>query len=809
MVCIFLEIPYERQLRKIDETSIENFLTSLKKECIDNGGNLIFSQSGLFFCFSEKCIAYLYSASRFLFNLNKILNIHKRKISEVRCIIDFFDNEFSSQDLTEYFQNYKKYLIPAVGIFASKSTAEQFKCYIKFDLNNEPIPVCKDFIFFNNTQVQNNESFHVRESLIVHRNDNYFTSIYNFIISHPIHNDVLNSLSEEDKISFSATQNSYNYLKKHRFLKQYPQYFIDAFLLNAGIYLNTYVKFKKIYKPLIVYIDNIDDEKNYSEAEKIKAAYPYIEIRELSAKLPSIYNIPKDLLELIYLILISSKYFFYDELDLFLLSLNKSSAFFDDVYSWLYQSGIIVISENIYSSIYGVAEIIDRRIGHNKKNILEYIGNFLWKMYESGSLYVDSTLEEVFTNLLFNVNPNFKLASFFHVYSDYSLKNVDLKKYKELPFFEPLKYYKTAVNTQGSGNFGKSKSLARSVISIFQEQKLESGEFRSLSLLAFLSLSENKRSDALTYFSYALNNAKQSNDTYFICEALFNIAVVYFLQNNLKQTIIFLEKLSTKINDSFEQIWKIPCLFMQGRTLLRLGNFKQAEYFFNRAADFASLYFENMEAVCRVWAFRSVMYAGKVKIAQENFLKFIDTVDDAVLFLLESYLINFSSKQEFNNLEININSLYNYYMQIPFYDIKTMPSGFCYAEDLILYKSDRMSTGKKLFNAFYNYYNYKINFSKLNSNDLENFILELESSAMDAMYQNDPFTPLYLYLCYDIFFSIKKSSESQIMGYLSKAFNALQKTVLAISENDIRDQYMQNNFWNSKIFKAAQEHEFI
>ena len=123
-------------------------------------------------------------------------------------------------------------------------------------------------------------------------------------------------------------------MKKHRFLKQYPQYFIDAFLLNAGIWLKTYINCKHDKKNITVYIDNANDEKNRGEAKKILTACSEIEIKELSSKLPSTYNIPEDLLELAYLILSASKYFFYDEFTEFLLSLNKAPSFFSDVYNW-------------------------------------------------------------------------------------------------------------------------------------------------------------------------------------------------------------------------------------------------------------------------------------------------------------------------------------------------------------------------------------------------------------------------------------------------------------------------------------------
>jgi len=170
-------------------------------------------------------------------------------------------------------------------------------------------------------------------SIILHRNDNYFWAIYNFILANPLDNDCLKAMSNEDRVSFLATKNVYIYLKKHRFSKDMPQYFIDAFLTNSAIHLKNYIKKQNAGRSVKVLIDNLSDKKNLEEAEKIYAVNKYIEIEALASSLPSIYNIPDDLLQLIYIILSSGKYFFYDEITDFLVSLNKSKAFFDDVYA--------------------------------------------------------------------------------------------------------------------------------------------------------------------------------------------------------------------------------------------------------------------------------------------------------------------------------------------------------------------------------------------------------------------------------------------------------------------------------------------
>lgn len=808
MFTVFLEIIYERQLRKIDFNRVINFIDLIKKEALLNGSSFLQVQTGLCFYFKKESAAYAFSVARFLFNLNKILIKHKNEISEVRCITDYYEEE-SIEFLADSLASYKKSLIPEFGIFAKKEASAKLSKYIDFEAIDTSIFMCTKFKFFENINVSanGNES---KKTIILHRNDSYFWALYNFILANPLSDKSLEKMSNEDKDALMATKNIYVYLKKYRFLKDMPQYFIDAFLINSGIYLENYIKYQNNNNPIEVLIDNIKDKKNSDEVEKIYALNKSISIRSLDSVLPSIYHIPDDLLELIYIILSSSKYFFYDEINEFLLSLNKSMEFFNDIYSWMYSESIILMENNIYSVPYGLLEIIERRIAANKNNIDRYIAEFLWKRYKNGVIDANSETEKIFDYLNFKCKPDFLIASLLHSCSDDIIEGLDLKKYKNEAFYDGLKYYQNAIHANIDDSVSKSYALLKTAIVFFQENKFDAGEFRAFSLLAFFNLAENKISDALTYFSYALDNAEHAHDTSFICDSLFNISVVYFLQNNLKQSITFLDKLSKAIDEYFEQKWKIPYLFMKGRVYLRTGEFDQAVESFKTASEFARIYFEKLEPLCNVWYGRALLHNGQIKNSQDVFIKYLDSTDDAALFLLESFLFYPILKDDFEKMNIDMQSLYDEYVNSSHSDFESLKSGFSFVEDLIWYKIYNMPIGKKIFNAFYSYYCCKMNFSKMyDSEKCKIFLSELETSAIESLYQNDPFSSLYLYLCYDLSVLIYGETASQTIAYLSKAFKAMQKNVLAIGENDIRDKYMQHNLWNSRLFKVAKNQKLI
>ncbi len=810
MFYIFLELPYERQLKRIDNNCVEKFKSDFEQECIANGASFFSSQSCLVCAIADDVLASYFSVSRFLFKLNGIMEKYYDRIREVRCVVKYYTEEKRQSEFSYLFFEFKKMIIPEYGIFIFEDALGKLEKYLSFKELKGGLFTISDFPFFN--KISKNENA-VNENLdtaqiIVHKNDNYFWSLYNFILLNPLSEKELAKLSENDKKILNETKSSFVFLKKYRFTKEMPQYFIDAFLSYCGVYLKAFNKYKN--KSIEILVDNINDERNFSEAEKILLANKTAMIHNLDADMPSVYSIPEDLLELVYIILLSGKYCFHDELSEFLSSLNKSDDFFDDVYEWMHSVGLILFKNNICAICYGLIEIIERRIAKNKKNIELYIAEFLWQKYKKGELSSCTETETVFNSLNFELKPEFFVGSIFNKFSDSLMEGVDLKKYKNQSFYESLKYYQQALIPQSGGSINKAYPLAKTALTIFQDSKFIHAEYRALSLIASFNLSQNKCSDALTYFLYCLDNAEQSKDSNLICEALFNTSVAYFLDNNLKQSMVFLKKLANTISTSFEQRWRIPCLFMQGKIYLQIGEFETAQEIFSRAADFAELYFENLIPVCRVWEARALMYNDESKKASKILYKYIDDTDDALLFLLESYLLAPVLKKDFAELDIDLENIYTDYADNGFNELKNIKSGFSFAEDLIWYKIYDEPVGKKLFMAFYNYYNFRINFSKNDEQDIcKKYLDELEVLAMDSLYQKDIFSSLYLFLCYDLYSISQGETTSSATAYLSKSFKAMQKNVLSLGENDIRDKYMRKNLWNKKLFEVAKAHKLI
>ena len=174
MLSVFLEIIYERQLRKINLKILTDFINLIKEESLSNGAEFIQVQGGFYFLFKKKSIAYAFSTARFLYNVNKILISYKNTISEVRCITDYYEENVSNEALFESLSLYKKQLIPEMGMFASREAANKLSKYIDFNETDSSILLCNAFKFFENINLTSNKNADKNASIILHRNDKHF-----------------------------------------------------------------------------------------------------------------------------------------------------------------------------------------------------------------------------------------------------------------------------------------------------------------------------------------------------------------------------------------------------------------------------------------------------------------------------------------------------------------------------------------------------------------------------------------------------------------------------------------------------------
>ena len=795
MICIYFEIPYERQLLRIAPFEIQKLLNTIAESAEANGASSFKISCASIYCFSSDEVAPMFSANLFLQNLADLLRVYKRRVVDYRVIIDCCGETDSEDVIADYFAAYRSTLVPSRSFFASAQAEQLLKAYIRF----EYVPKVKlyysaDFIV---PKTAHTETAKTPCCLYVSSTGTWIHALYHFMLVHPLTEyAVTAALSKDEQVQYEKVQHVQYYFRRNRFCADYPDYFIDAFLLYTRLYFQAFVKSYHTTELTVIYT-----EKNAEAANHLISVLPITAHTELMSEKSMMFDgLSTDFLQLAYLTIYAPLFIFDDEMPEFFLSLHKSAPFITSLYEWMYAVGITEVKNDLYSVSPLTTDRLEQRLGIEKNKAKRYIANFLWGKYKRGMLCPDENLKAIFGMLQFVPEDQFMLHHFFHKYSDKEIPQIDISLFKSAVFFPALESYQKALKIREQKNINEAVYAVKKAVSSAQAHTFPAGEYRALSCVAFLHLSQNKIEDAVTYFQYALDIAEALNDSNFICEALFNLGISCFLQNSLHTAENFFDRLLQDAEDYFEQPKKIPCLFMQGRVALQLGDYGKAELLFQEAEKAASKHFQEWVPLCRIWYARALSQKGQTSKAQPILITNLDKSPDARLFLIESFLFAPILRDERAEIQVTPDAF-----AVPF---EPHQSGFVLAEELVwgqLYGKPAMQI---CYTVFDSYYRFRLA-ADLLEESAPTYLQQLEDTARDALKNHDMYASIYSYLCYDAIRRREGNTSDTANGYLSRSFKALQNCMDTMTENTVRDKFIFRNVWNAKLYAAAQKNKLI
>ena len=795
MLCIYFEIPYERQLLRIAPFEIQKLFDAVTESAQANGASSFKISCASIYCFSSTEIAPMFSAYLFLQNLADLLRVYKRRLVDYRIIIDCCEDTDSEDFITDHFTAYKMLPLPSRSFFASLQAKQLLHSYIRFEYAaNIKLYYCADFLIPKTVTSQTE-----KRPYCIYLSDavTWIHALYHFMLLHPLTDQAIAAgLSKDEKTQYNEVKQVQYYFRRNRFCSDYPDYFIDAFLLYTKLYFRIFTTSYDVGELTIVHT-----EKKTEEAEWLRKMLPItVQIELMPEKSMNLGALSVDFLQLAYLTVYASLFIFEDEMSEFFLSLHKNTPFITSLYEWMYAAGIIEVKTDMYSASKRAVEQLEQRLGIEKDRVKTYIADFLWDKYKKGMLCPDENLKDIFSALQYEPEDQFILHYFFHKYSDKEILQIDINSFRSAIFFGALESYQKALKISRQKNINEAVYAVKKAVSSVQTYAFPAGEYRALSCVAFLHLSQNKIEDAVTYFQYALDIAEALKDSRFICEALLNLSISYFLQNNLHAASNCLDSLLQAVEDYFEQPKKIPCLFMQGRVALQLGDYSKAELLFREAECAASTHFQEWVPLCKIWYARTLSQKGQASKAQPILIANLDKSPDAHLFLIEAFLLAPILRDE--RVQIQATS------EIFSAAIEPYQSGFALAEELVwghLYGKPAMQV---FYAAMESYYRFRLAFGSLEDN-AQTFIQQLEDTAREALRYHDMYASVYSYLCYDAILRKEGNISDTANGYLSRSFKALQNCMETMTENSVRDKFIFRNVWNSKLYAAAQKNKLI
>lgn len=800
MLYVYIELRYQRQLTRICPDVPVAFFSSFGEAVRKNGGVVVRMTNGNLYQFDDGSVGYAFSASRALEELRILLQENRQRIREYRIIVESSPYRVSPDSFRDSLQVYQTMILPDEGILLTQSALEILSSYIS-------VVPCPDTPLFLFTALRISEytQSSVNESSVYPAFPLWLSSESGLGDTISVLRDLVFSVESTIQGVEIATEGSQalDVHAMYRFSSEHPAYRTKA----ALDYLTTRLRAleKALNRPLSVelYGDSSLPVDRHILTDILGSRCDLTRIHKGQYLPNDLSNMPEDLLELTYVTYRILDFIYLDELPQFFQFLDKQSDFMKSLGPWMYSFGLLSDSENPRSLNQSLREAVYSRASSIRKSLDQRIGSFLWKRHEQGLLLADYSLNRVFTELEYPVPDSFQVHCVFHAQDEREGREAAMANIQSPRIREAMNSLELSHAKMESGAIPEALTLARDALHVFQKEGVGSGELFAFLRVSQLSLAQKKGDDAIVYLEYALENAESLKDPFILCMVRFSLAMVYFSVGNLHASMHNLEAAERIALRSYAKEAELEITFMKGRTLFELGDYRNAELVFQSAATLASIHgFSSRVALCRVWFARSLVHQGRYHTADQVFKDYLSTIPESLLFLLEASLL---SARPQSGIEIPETLLISTVEGDAPCSAALWTSGFSFAEDCTSQGANRVSMAGRMYAVLSAYYRSRF----LDASDIKQLLEEMEGHAKQACELLDSFAHVYYYLCFELARCVPGPAHADGMVYLSRAFKALQRRANAIGDNGLREQYMQNPVWNSRLYRAARENMLI
>jgi hypothetical protein len=507
---------------------------------------------------------------------------------------------------------------------------------------------------------------------------------------------------------------------------------------------------------------------------------------------------------LAYLLVKAGQFLYVDELAGFFLHLGKQPDFLAELGKWLYSFGFLASPDNLLSVKRSLTGRIVAELGDDAAKLDRLLAGYLWALYERGALQPDVSLLEVFGLLRFTASDGFRVSCLYRRDDPQRALAEARPAFRNPSLADAVDRLECARKAAANGSVDEAAIIARNVLHLFQQEKILPGEYRALTLIAFLAHCGRKGGDASVYLEYALENAMSMHDALCVMRTRFDMAVSHFCTGNFHFALCSLDTVDRLAEAAYERKSEVMHLFLRGRIAFELGDCENSSVLFQAAASAASvLQFPEPVPLCRAWYGRSLAHLGRYVTAAEILDSCVGEIPEAQSFALEAELL--SGRFESSRPIAERIETFPGASDICSPEQPIWKSGFTMAEDRCSAKSGGQRLAGRFHDAFRRYRAVRSGVSTDTSGAIA-AIAELARYASDA---DDPYAGVYYYLCYDLGSYSESASAADNGIYLSKAFKYLQKRANEIGDNNMREQYMMKPVWNGRLYHAAKKNMLI
>lgn len=798
MLFIFLNLRYFRQLNKTNPIFLSDFFTSLKNTAKRTGAIEYQVLNGFLCSFEKDSPGTLYASSEFIFDLQRILDANKQDIYNYFAIVELCEN-FQSIDLMieTITERYNDNIPLDDAIYISPQVKDKIEPYCRLESVSSFSLYKYLGSVFNKPSVKI-ESSSFEKIIFFDTFKNPLVSLIDFAqiyFKFPIIQDTEQS-SEDIKVLSM-------YLK-YRFDIEQADYrtkiCIEYLIAQFKTYVNT------SGKPLnFLYFGSLDRDF----ANLFSSVCTFTKSPALKFNTNEHSKAPNDFLELVYLVYKASFYFLSSELPYFFEFLGKSQDFYTVFLQRLYSEGFLSNPEDARTIDPQFLIKYEKRISNRISFLNACIANFMWDLYEKGHLLPDVHIFGSFVELGKKIPDEFVLECLCARDSIDCFDQV-LKTLHEPLLVAGFKSFIQAKDFFNEQRMLEAQEYAKKALLIFQKFNTPYAEYLVFSFIALYSFVQNKRNDTIAYAEYAVEKTQFFNIPNRKIQARVDLSIYLFLNGNYAsalQNLEIAEKLVLKYSVKDKEIF---LFFLRGRIFFEIGDYQNAEIYFQAAASEASIHqFFEAVSLCRVWYARTQVYQGKNSNAEEILEACISTVPESKIYLLESYYV---SGKQLDNEEYLFNSNLE---NVPLFSLNSLlnhvenhilgNNSFQFLEDRGSFQIGENSVQFRYFSLFY----LALQVTSAEEDKKESILLEMIELSKKAQEQNDPYTYLYYFLCFEAQKNIRVTTQTINSLYLSKAFKLLQVRAKELGDNLMREFFMQKSLFNSKLYKEAQEYKLI
>jgi tetratricopeptide (TPR) repeat protein len=797
MLYLYVELRYHRQLNKICPDIPVRFFSAVGDAVRNNGGNAARIGHAMVYTFDRKSAGFAFSASRVLDELRTLLEELRDRIREYLVLVDASTSPLEAEAFKERLQEYASVILPDESILFTSSALALLGSYV----TTVPLP---------DTRLEQYTGPKITEYAIPEQEtgDAFVPLVmYTDFIHDPVKmiRDLLATapdieiqtlLDEESFIAYQENAAAKEVYSWYRYTEKQPEYRRQAVMAFFSQQLYALSRVSGSPVPVRLVGQNTLP-RDYSFLEETLSSVCTVTGPEKPQFLPlDLQSMPRDLLEMAYLIYRVQDYLYYDELPAFFQFLDKDSSFLASLGSWLYSYGVLSDPADFRSIRISFTKKIIERVGEAGAANDQRIAEFLWVKYESGHLMPTLELLGIFTQLGYQVTDSFLIGCFFQSGTPEQAGRECLARFTSDRVREAVKKLAEGENAAAGKDYVHAESCARDVLHTFQREKITYGEYRSFSLLSQVALTKNKGDDAVVYLEYALENAYRTRYSYAILDIGIELACVHFSVGSFDSSLCAAESAERTAKKCFARDRETFLLFIKGRVSFETGDYHTAELMFQAAASLATLcHFTEKAAIARTWYGRVLSHQGRYHAAMQIFDEYSGTVPDATVFWLESAVLSgHRIEKDFPVDPVTV-----------FRTSGSGISGYSRIEDRSINGGAESYTASIAFSVLLLYYQARFG----SGDDILECLSELEKIAKAAYTRDDPHAAVYYYLCYELARHVPTVSLSDGTAFLSRGFKYLQTRAKEITDTTLREQFLRNPVWNSRLFRAAQENMLI